>query len=82
MASTVTVKLFAAFRDALGSSEETIEVSTDDTVADLFDRVLGGHIDSGLKRATLFAVNEAYVPGDTKLKNGDRVAFIPPVSGG
>jgi molybdopterin converting factor small subunit len=28
------------------------------------------------------AVNEEYVPGTEQVKPGDRVAFIPPVSGG
>jgi molybdopterin converting factor small subunit len=28
------------------------------------------------------AVNESYVPADQLLRDGDEVAFIPPVAGG
>ena len=28
------------------------------------------------------AVNEEYMPAETRLEEGDEVAFIPPVSGG
>jgi molybdopterin converting factor small subunit len=30
----------------------------------------------------MFALNESYVPADTPVHDGDRIAFIPPVSGG
>jgi molybdopterin converting factor small subunit len=43
---------------------------------------VGDRASEALRRSTLFAVNEAYVPVDTPVADGDRVAFIPPVSGG
>jgi molybdopterin converting factor small subunit len=33
-------------------------------------------------RILSYAVNERYVSGDSSLREGDRVAFIPPVAGG
>ena len=78
----VTVKLFAVFRDVLGQPELTMEVSDGTTVSGVFDQMLGDKTEAALRESTMFAVNETYVPADTVLTEGDRVAFIPPVSGG
>ena len=78
----ITIKLFAHFRDLLGKSELTIAASPGLTVADLFQDTIGERATPELRKSTMFAVNETYVPGDTKVNDGDRVAFIPPVSGG
>ncbi len=79
---TITLKLFAIYRDLFDQSEFTIDVSDGTTVASLFQQVVGEKAEAGLRRATMFAVNESYATSDTVLTNGDRVAFIPPVSGG
>jgi molybdopterin converting factor subunit 1 len=78
----VTLKLFAVYRDLLGRPELVLEVSDGTTVSDLFGQVLHNKAEAALRASTLFAVNEAYVSADTVLRDGDRVAFIPPVSGG
>lgn len=78
----VTVRLFAVFRDKLGEPELTIEVSDGTTASGLFDLLLRDRTEARLRASTMFAVNETYVSADTVLNDGDRVAFIPPVSGG
>jgi len=78
----VTVQLSAIYRELLGRSEVITEVRADQSVAGLFGQIFGERTTPKLREATLFAVNEEYVPPDTLLKDGDRVAFIPPVSGG
>jgi molybdopterin converting factor subunit 1 len=78
----VTVKLFAVFRDILGQPELMADVNAGTTVGGLFDQMLRDRAEAALRESTLFAVNEAYVSADTVLNDGDRVAFIPPVSGG
>ncbi len=78
----VTIKLFAVYRDILGKPELAMEVKVGTTVSDLFDQMLHDKAEAALRESTMFAVNETYVTADTVLKNGDRVAFIPPVSGG
>ncbi|HWO56644.1 MAG TPA: MoaD/ThiS family protein [bacterium] len=79
---SIIVKLFAHYRDLLGQREVTVAARPGLTVSDVFVQLVGGKAGDELRRATLFAVNEQYVPADTALKDGDRVAFIPPVSGG
>jgi molybdopterin converting factor subunit 1 len=78
----VTIKLFAIYRDLLGQPELTVDVNAGTTVSGLFEQMLRDRAEAALQDATLFAVNEAYVSADTVLNDGDRVAFIPPVSGG
>ena len=78
----ITVKLFAAYRELLGQRELTVEATPGLTVAELFTRTVGDRADQGLRTVTLFAVNESYAPPETVLRDGDHVAFIPPVSGG
>ena len=78
----ITVKLFAHYRDLLGKREVSIPARPGFTVANLYQEVIGDRARSELRKSTLFAVNELYVPADTAVNDGDRVAFIPPVSGG
>ena len=74
---------FASYRDLLGARELILELREPFTVthlvADLRSR--GGAF-SGLPPAPAVAVNEGYCGGDTLLRDGDVVAFIPPVAGG
>ena len=74
---------FASFREALGRDEESREVAEGTRVRDLWQS-LGSE-------AALFqrfpapppaAVNREYVRPDTVLRDGDEVAFLPPVAGG
>lgn len=76
----VTVRYFAALREQKGSDEETVGVTTATDVASLFATLFQGSPLAGLP--VLFAVNQAYVSADTLLRDGDEVAFIPPLGGG
>lgn len=80
--SMITIKLFAHYRDLMGKGELSIAMRVGLTVAEVFDETIGDRANPELRKLTMFAVNETYVPADTKLNDGDRVAFIPPVSGG
>ena len=79
----ITLRLFAVFREALGTSTLTQEVPEGTTV----EQVLAQLIDrfpalAGAESAVSFSVNRSYAAADTVLHAGDEVAFIPPVSGG
>ncbi len=77
----VTVRYFAALRDAAGLARE--EVAGDfATAADLWVRLRQRHAFPLDRQSLRVSVNAAYVPWTTTLADGDEVAFIPPVSGG
>lgn len=79
----VTVRLFASFREAVGTSESTTYVGPGTTVAQLWDALQTEYPPlKPLGRVSAFAVNGRYATPATQLAEGDVVAFIPPVSGG
>ena len=78
----IVVKLFAQYRDLLGKTEVTVQSRPGQTVGDVFGETIGEHAHPELRDSTMFAVNEKYASPETVVKDGDRVAFIPPVSGG
>ncbi len=79
----LTLKLFATLRERARTSELTREFPAGTTIAEIWTHLvrefpdLGGHRDS-----VGFAVNQEYVESDFQPREGDEVAFIPPVSGG
>jgi molybdopterin converting factor subunit 1 len=79
----VTVKFFAAPREALGKQELTQTLAEGTTVGQLLDQLIEEH--PVLRAHTRFvnaAVNRAYVSMQTPLQDGDEVAYLPPVGGG
>jgi molybdopterin converting factor subunit 1 len=81
----VRIKLlyFASFRDAAGRQEEVREMSEGVRVRDLWS-ALGREIPDLGRFPSMppAAVNREYVAGDTVLREGDEVTFLPPVAGG
>jgi len=76
----VTVKYFANMRDQMGRAEETVTLEGDSvTVEQLWGKVAA---QQALPGNILIAVNMEYTDGSRVLKNGDEVAFFPPVTGG
>jgi molybdopterin converting factor subunit 1 len=74
---------FASFRETLGRDEESREVAEGTRVRDLWQTL--GSESPVLSRFPVpppAAVNREYVPADTILRDGDEVAFLPPVAGG
>ncbi len=79
----VTVKMFAAAREAVGASEVTVEVADRATVADLRCAMIDEYpqLESVVDRA-MFAINVKYAKDEDLLSSGSEIACIPPVSGG
>lgn len=80
----IQVKFFASLRERLG--RDTDEVSTEaissnnaSTVGDIWKLVTSGE---PIPVNTLCAINLEYVKSDATVKDGDEVAFFPPVTGG
>jgi MoaD family protein len=78
---TVKVRYFAAFRDAVGCSEESVETAATSLDA-LFEERLGAHAGLHREAAAKVAVNDRLVDWETGFETGDEVLFFPPVAGG
>ncbi len=77
----ITVKFFASVREVIGTRSEVIEVPDNISVADLWQRYMEKYPRLA-KLGLAYAVNHEYSGLQRVLKDGDEVAFIPPVSGG
>ncbi len=79
----VEVLLFSVLRDRLGTDALAVALDAPATGTDLLDRLAAEHppVDA-YRSAICLAVNQSYVPTDTRLHDGDEVALITPVSGG
>jgi len=73
------VKFFASLREQVGKSEVQIEADESKTVAQVWAQVCD---DAPLPTQLLMAVNMEYGHQNTLVKDGDEVAFFPPVTGG
>ncbi|UCE90823.1 MAG: molybdopterin converting factor subunit 1 [Methanobacteriota archaeon] len=79
----VRVKLFASFREIVGSKEEELELDEGTTVQMLLDRYLERFPDMvKFKDHIILSVNKEYGPPALVLRDQDEVSFLPPVSGG
>ncbi|WP_196797591.1 MoaD/ThiS family protein [Gloeocapsa sp. PCC 7428] len=80
---TVTVKLFAAYQEAYGTSELILEFPQGTSVVEVRDRLIQEHPELYQWRdITRFGINLQFVEPETLLSDGDEVVLIPPVSGG
>lgn len=74
------VLFFAHLRDAVG--EESIEIDANGkTVAEVKQEVAKNYNIQKLD-TVMTAVNEEFAANDDIIKDGDTIAFVPPVSGG
>ena len=76
------MRYFASFRDMTGKTEETLEVPEEVMVEGLREHVKGLYAKIARKDQVLVAVNGVFMPLETVVREGDDVAFFPPVSGG
>ncbi|MBI5041147.1 MAG: molybdopterin converting factor subunit 1 [Gammaproteobacteria bacterium] len=76
---TIHVRFFASLRERLDVADQDIAASTAATVAEVWQRVLG---DAEPPVNMLIAVNMEYANLDAQVRDGDEVAFFPPVTGG
>jgi molybdopterin synthase sulfur carrier subunit len=80
---TVTVKLFAAYQEAVGQSEIQLSVPANTSVIAIRDRLIQNHPQLNQWQAlTRYGINLNFVEPETILQDGDEVVLIPPVSGG
>ncbi|KAB1511112.1 molybdopterin synthase sulfur carrier subunit [Photobacterium damselae] len=80
----ITVLFFAQVKELVGQSQIDVEASVN-TAEELRQQLAlrGDKWQLALESGKLLvAVNQTICPLDTELKDGDEVAFFPPVTGG
>jgi len=79
----VTVRLFARLRDIAGASELARDLAPGADVGTVWRELAGEYPAlAQYERSISTAVNADYARMDRVLRDGDEVAFLPPVSGG
>lgn len=79
----ITALLFGQAREFAGASSLDLEVEEPATVQSAFAVIKALHPKlAQMERSLLFAVNEDYASPSDTLSAGDRLAILPPVSGG
>ncbi|WP_203362612.1 molybdopterin converting factor subunit 1 [Bacillus sp. REN10] len=76
----ITVLLFAHLQEEVGEAQVTIEAA-EMTVLQV-KKWLEDHYQISSLQQVMTAVNESFATDETLVKQGDTIAFIPPVSGG
>jgi molybdopterin converting factor subunit 1 len=79
----VTVRLFARLRDIAGAAELARDIPSGSTIGNVWRQLATDFPElAPYERSISSAVNLDYARMDTELRDGDEVAFLPPVSGG
>jgi molybdopterin synthase sulfur carrier subunit len=76
MAMAITVKFFASLREQLGTDSAQVSAAT---AAEAWQSATDG---LPLPPNVLVAINMEYAQPSEAVKDGDEVAFFPPVTGG
>lgn len=74
----IQVKFFASLRERIGAAECNIPAENLHTASDVWSAVT----DFAMPTNVLVAINHDYVGLDHTVRDGDEVAFFPPVTGG
>jgi molybdopterin converting factor subunit 1 len=79
----IHLKFFATLRDRFRTAEREIEIEAPREAGEIFFSLFEDKdLAKRWARSIRFAVNSEYVAPETLVKEGDELAFIPPVSGG
>ena len=72
----VTLRHFALIRETIGLKTEEREFAPGETIGELYDRLATDHPRlAPLKRSVMMMANEAYVPADYPLGDGDEIGL-------
>jgi molybdopterin converting factor subunit 1 len=79
----VRMLYFAVLRDIIGKSEADVTIPEGTRAAEVWQMLRRDHRElSDYEQPPLTAINESYATPDSILREGDELAFIPPVAGG
>lgn len=85
MVAKISILFFAKCRELVKSSKEYLEVPDSISGADLRSLVISTHPKlQVIGKSCVFALNEEYIEDSSllNLKDGDKLAVVPPISGG
>lgn len=79
----VELKWFSVLAEHRGKRKETLNISAGTTGAELIEKLSGEFpVLDKYQQYIRIAVNHEYSDPQTELRDGDKIAFITPVSGG
>lgn len=79
----ITIRLFARLRELAGASDLRRELPDGSNARDVWNALVQEFPGmAGYSAVISCAVNEEYARLTAALKDGDEIAFLPPVSGG
>jgi molybdopterin converting factor subunit 1 len=79
----VTVKLFARMRELVGTNTLERQLNNQATVSDLIENLQAEFPKlADVAPRTIISINKEFADPQSRLSEGDEVAFFPPVSGG
>ncbi|MGJ0515914.1 MAG: molybdopterin converting factor subunit 1 [Methylomicrobium sp.] len=76
---SIKVRYFASLKERIGRSEENVTITEPVTAKELWRRCVH---ELPPPEQILVAINLEYADWDSLVKEGDEVAFFPPVTGG
>ncbi len=76
---SITVKFFASLRETIGRADTRLNANNISTAADVWQIATDNHEPVS---NMLVAINMEYANLDETVKDGDEIAFFPPVTGG
>ena len=80
---SIRVLFFASLADITGIQEATLDAAEFSDIDSILSRFASEHPELQARRSTiLFALNSEFARPESKVKDGDEIAFFPPVSGG
>lgn len=81
MEKAIHIQYFALLREQRGQSEETVQTSVQ-TPQELYARLKKDYRFTLPEQSVRVSINERFADWQAELKSGDRLVFLPPVSGG
>lgn len=79
----VRLLFFAVLRDIAGTGERELALTAGTTAQQVWQSLRAQYAQlAGYNQPPMIAINESYAAPDTVLRDGDELAFIPPVAGG
>jgi molybdopterin converting factor subunit 1 len=83
LAMKVRLLFFAVLRDIAGTDTRDLALTEGTTARDVWQSLRSQYAKlADYAQPPMIAVNETYAGPETVLRDGDELAFIPPVAGG